>query len=223
MREDVVAAFLHEPFRSTCGSTDTYCPCPVKPCHVYFLRAFNLMASAIHPLAFLEQHTSVGAFLSGNKNNHIMAHSKSRNVRHTVSHLTADCVETTEDGRLGDVLLDICNDAVELIKILSRLTVKVNIPIEIQFLRIIKIGAFDEKMGHDYDLIATGHYAQTEWDGNNKWLCTSPDPVKDQTDFLAQIYDWQLRKAFFPIGHYMKEEVREIAEREHLVNASSKA
>ena len=97
------------------------------------------MASAIHPLAFLEQHTSVGAFLSGNKNNHIMAHSKSRNVRHTVSHLTADCVETTEDGRLGDVLLDICNDAVEFIKILSRLTVKVNIPVEIQFLRIIKI------------------------------------------------------------------------------------
>ena len=88
--------------------------------------------------------------------------------------------------------------------------------------RLIKFGAFDEKMGHDYDLIATGHYAQTEWDGNNKWLCTSPDPVKDQTDFLAQIYDWQLRKAFFPIGHYMKEEVREIAEREHLVNARRK-
>ena len=88
--------------------------------------------------------------------------------------------------------------------------------------RLIKFGAFDEKMGHDYDLIATGHYAQTEWEGNNKWLCTSPDPVKDQTDFLAQIYDWQLRKAFFPIGHYMKEEVREIAEREHLVNARRK-
>lgn len=46
--------------------------------------------------------------------------------------------------------------------------------------------------------------------------------MKDQTDFLAQIYDWQLRKALFPIGHYMKEEVREIAEREHLVNAKRK-
>lgn len=52
-----------------------------------------------------------------------------------------------------------------------------------------------------------------------KWLCTSPDPVKDQTDFLAQIYDWQLEKALFPIGHMMKEEVREIAEREHLAPA----
>ena len=100
--------------------------------------------------------------------------------------------------------------------------------------RLIKFGAFHEKCGHDYDLIATGHYAQTETetltetvDGKPavrqlKWLTTSPDPVKDQTDFLAQIYDWQLQKAIFPIGHYMKEEVRAIAEREHLVNARRK-
>lgn len=100
--------------------------------------------------------------------------------------------------------------------------------------RLIKFGAFDQKRGHDYDLIATGHYAQTEIEEVQqmvngklskctlKWLCTSPDPVKDQTDFLAQIYDWQLKKALFPIGHYMKDEVRQIAEREHLVNARRK-
>jgi len=97
--------------------------------------------------------------------------------------------------------------------------------------RLIKFGTFDEKRGHDYDLIATGHYAQTEEEEivnckspnrKLKWLCTSPDPVKDQTDFLAQIYDWQLRKALFPIGHMMKDEVRQIAEREHLVNARRK-
>ena len=99
--------------------------------------------------------------------------------------------------------------------------------------RLIKFGAFHEKRGHDYDLIATGHYAQTEeflmdcqYKDNQlvnnetltrklKWLTTSPDPVKDQTDFLAQLYDWQLAKAIFPIGHYMKDEVRQIAEREH--------
>ena len=97
--------------------------------------------------------------------------------------------------------------------------------------RLIKFGAFHEKRGHDYDLIATGHYAQTEVEEIQetvngqlvsrklKWLTTSPDPVKDQTDFLAQIYDWQLRKALFPIGHMMKEEVRRIAEQEHLVSA----
>ena len=88
--------------------------------------------------------------------------------------------------------------------------------------RLIKFGAFDEKRGHDYDLIATGHYAQTEWIGGRKWLTTSPDLVKDQTDFLAQLCDWQLRKALFPIGHYRKGEVRAVAEREHLVSARRK-
>ena len=100
--------------------------------------------------------------------------------------------------------------------------------------RLIKFGAFDEKRGHDYDLIATGHYAQTEIEEISqivngqyvnrqlKWLCTSPDPVKDQTDFLAQLTSWQLNKALFPIGHYIKDEVRIIAEREHLVNAKRK-
>lgn len=86
--------------------------------------------------------------------------------------------------------------------------------------RWIKFGAFNEKVGHDYDLIATGHYAQTETDEEGrKWLTTSPDPVKDQTDFLAQIYDWQLRKALFPIGSYTKQEVRRLADEAHLVSA----
>lgn len=102
--------------------------------------------------------------------------------------------------------------------------------------RLIKFGAFDQKRGHDYDFIATGHYAQIERQplptsvqssaaagdpsaDSLTWLCTSPDPVKDQTDFLAQIYDWQLRKALFPIGHMLKDEVRQIAEREHLAPA----
>ena len=89
--------------------------------------------------------------------------------------------------------------------------------------RLIKFGAFDEKRGHDYDLIATGHYAQTETDAEGrKWLTTSPDPVKDQTDFLAQIEGWQLRKALFPIGHMTKAEVRAVAEQEHLVSAHRK-
>lgn len=88
--------------------------------------------------------------------------------------------------------------------------------------RLIKFGAFDEKVGHAYDLIATGHYAQTEVADGKKWLVTSPDPVKDQTDFLAQIYHEQLRKAIFPIGHYQKDEVRDIALREHLINAKRK-
>ena len=90
--------------------------------------------------------------------------------------------------------------------------------------RLIKFGAlweFAKKNG--CQKIATGHYAQTETDENgDKWLVTSPDPVKDQTDFLAQIESWQLKKAIFPIGHHIKNEVREIAEDEHLINAKRK-
>ncbi len=89
--------------------------------------------------------------------------------------------------------------------------------------RIIKFGAFNDKRGREYDFIATGHYATTETDSEGrKWLCTSPDPVKDQTDFLAGIFPWQLRKALFPIGHLMKEEVRRIAERENLAPSKRK-
>ena len=88
----------------------------------------------------------------------------------------------------------------------------------------IKFRAFlDHAMAMGADLIATGHYAQTETDENgDKWLVTSPDPVKDQTDFLAQIESWQLKKAIFPIGHHIKNEVREIAEEEDLINAKRK-
>ena len=34
--------------------------------------------------------------------------------------------------------------------------------------RLIKFGAFYEKKGHEYDLIATGHYAETEIDA--EWI-----------------------------------------------------
>ena len=89
--------------------------------------------------------------------------------------------------------------------------------------RLIKFGVFDERVGKDYDIIATGHYATTEEDEQGRtWLCTSPDPVKDQTDFLAQLQPWQLQKACFPIGHLPKSEVRAIAEREHLSAAHRK-
>lgn len=86
--------------------------------------------------------------------------------------------------------------------------------------RLIKFGAFEEKAGHAYDFIATGHYARTFTDaGGQLWLAPAPDPVKDQSDFLSQLTDVQARKLCFPIGHLLKHEVREIAEREHLAPA----
>ena len=87
--------------------------------------------------------------------------------------------------------------------------------------KLIKFGCFEDAVGKEFDLTATGHYATTELDGEGRtWLCTSPDPVKDQTDFLCQINSLQVSKLMFPVGGLMKHEVREIAERAGLLNAS---
>jgi len=88
--------------------------------------------------------------------------------------------------------------------------------------RLIKFGQFIEKYGHSFDTIATGHYAQNVYE-NGCWnLATSPDPVKDQTDFLARITYQQLQKIQFPIGHLYKYQVRSLAEQAHLPSATRK-
>ena len=78
--------------------------------------------------------------------------------------------------------------------------------------KLIKFGCFEQKCGNGFDKTATGHYATTTETGGKTWLSTAKDPVKDQTDFLAQIDYLQVSKLMFPIGHLMKSEVRAIAE-----------
>lgn len=86
--------------------------------------------------------------------------------------------------------------------------------------KYIKFGCFEEQAGRDYDRIATGHYARTETDAEGRvWLATAIDPVKDQTDFLAQLDGWGVRKSLFPVGGLPKEEVRRLAEEHHLAPA----
>lgn len=77
--------------------------------------------------------------------------------------------------------------------------------------KLIKFGAFEEKAGHAYDRIATGHYATIVRRDGKTWLGTAKDPVKDQTDFLAQLPGIEVERLLFPIGHLLKSEVREIA------------
>ena len=88
--------------------------------------------------------------------------------------------------------------------------------------KYIKFGCFEEKWGKDFDKIATGHYATTTEINGKTWLSTAKDPVKDQTDFLGQITNLQIRKLMFPIGHLMKSEVRAIAEAQRLPSARRK-
>lgn len=88
--------------------------------------------------------------------------------------------------------------------------------------RFIKFGVFEEQYGHAFDYIASGHYASTVVRNGKVYLGTAPDPVKDQTDFLAQINLKQISKILFPIGTLDKSQVRAIAEEEHLPNAHRK-
>lgn len=88
--------------------------------------------------------------------------------------------------------------------------------------KLIKFGCFEQRVGKDFDFTATGHYATTMQQGGKTWLGTAKDPVKDQTDFLAQIDYLQVSKLMFPIGGLMKQEVREIASRAGLPSARRK-
>ena len=85
--------------------------------------------------------------------------------------------------------------------------------------KFIKFDLFKKeaiKLGADY--IATGHYARVE---NNK-LLRAKDESKDQTYFLADITKEQLDNVIFPLGTYLKSEVREIALEQNLVVADKK-
>lgn len=86
----------------------------------------------------------------------------------------------------------------------------------------IKFGVFYDYIGQEYDKVATGHYAQVEERGGKFYLKISPDPVKDQTYFLALLNQKQLQRAMFPIGHLTKREVRQLARKFNLPNQDRK-
>lgn len=88
--------------------------------------------------------------------------------------------------------------------------------------KIIKFGFFEQRWGKEFDKTATGHYASIKEIDGKYYLATAKDPIKDQTDFLAQISYDQLSHIMFPLGSLSKSEVREIAREAELPNASRK-
>ncbi|KAA6349946.1 tRNA-specific 2-thiouridylase MnmA [termite gut metagenome] len=88
--------------------------------------------------------------------------------------------------------------------------------------KLIKFGCFEQQVGQYYDKTATGHYATIREKNGKIWLGTAKDPVKDQTDFLAQIDYLQISKLMFPIGDLPKQEVRRIAAEAKLPGAHRK-
>jgi tRNA-uridine 2-sulfurtransferase len=76
----------------------------------------------------------------------------------------------------------------------------------------IKFGAFLEKVGCEFDFVASGHYAQISRSSDGVvHLLRAPDDIKDQTYFLSNLRQEQLQKILFPIGHLPKSEVRRLA------------
>ncbi len=72
----------------------------------------------------------------------------------------------------------------------------------------IKFGLLLEKAFKlDADYLATGHYARLE----KGRLFKGRDEEKDQSYFLWQLSQKQLKHALFPVGQYTKKEVRELA------------
>lgn len=88
--------------------------------------------------------------------------------------------------------------------------------------KLIKFGCFEQTVGKEFDFTATGHYANTALIDGKTWLATAKDPVKDQTDFLAQIDSLQVSKLMFPIGNLNKSEVRQLALEANLPSAKRK-
>jgi len=83
----------------------------------------------------------------------------------------------------------------------------------------IKFGIFLEKvLAMDADFVATGHYVRRR--GND--LYTAKDASKDQSYFLWKLTPEQISRSLFPIGNYLKSEVREIAREAGLATAEKR-
>ncbi len=89
--------------------------------------------------------------------------------------------------------------------------------------REIKFGLFLEralKMGADY--VATGHYVRLLRHASWFSLYSAADLNKDQSYFLWTLTQEQLKHCLFPIGGYLKSEIRRIAKSTGLPTADKK-
>ncbi len=85
--------------------------------------------------------------------------------------------------------------------------------------KMVKFGAFyDWAMEQGADYVATGHYAQII----NDSLAVAVDLAKDQTYFIWNLFNDQLKHILFPIGKYKKSEVRTLATKFNLSTAQKK-
>ena len=89
--------------------------------------------------------------------------------------------------------------------------------------REIKFGLFFEyAMREGATYVATGHYARTKQEDGHTLLYTGNDTAKDQSYFLWMVPETQLAKTLFPVGALQKSQVRALALKFGLPNATRK-
>jgi tRNA-specific 2-thiouridylase len=66
-------------------------------------------------------------------------------------------------------------------------------------------------LGLGYEYVATGHYARIQSADSGFQLLRAIDPEKDQSYMLHILGQHELSRLNFPIGHYTKAQVRELA------------
>lgn len=87
----------------------------------------------------------------------------------------------------------------------------------------IKFKAFLEYALHlGAEKIATGHYAKLISTPAGNHLYKALDSTKDQSYFLYRLNAYQLQHAMFPLGDWLKKDVRQLAEKLGLPNAKKK-
>ena len=90
--------------------------------------------------------------------------------------------------------------------------------------RDIKWGLlFDKVSDFGADYLATGHYVRLAKDESEKIrVLKAKDSQKDQSYVMSMLQQSQLQKTLFPLGEYLKPEVRDIARRYSLPMAEKK-
>lgn len=87
----------------------------------------------------------------------------------------------------------------------------------------IKFNAFlKHALSLGADFIATGHYAKVAQQDGQSLLLKAKDRNKDQTYFLHAIDPCALKKTLFPVGDYLKSEIRQFAKHLNLATHAKK-
>ncbi|MEA3292865.1 MAG: tRNA 2-thiouridine(34) synthase MnmA, partial [Patescibacteria group bacterium] len=83
----------------------------------------------------------------------------------------------------------------------------------------IKFGLLLKKLPElNSDYLATGHYACLKKSNTGYELLKAKDKAKDQTYFLYNLKQKELQKVLFPIGNYLKEDIRNMTKEFNIAN-----